>query len=542
VATPDHVRPPAPEPRLIGSDDFDDEQVDRVITLMEQQFPGPVGCTEPRLFTPPLRELTPETTLGFQFITFCHDVLREPLQPWQAWVAIHALELAPGSFASRAGWRFRFKVILIIVARQNGKSDVSRRLKLFRIYATSAKLVIGTAQDLDVARKMLELTNEIIDGVPTLAEDKISYITANGKEKIQFTHNRQYVLKASNSKAGRGSTADHVDLDELREHHDQKAWAALSKTTRARPNGQLWGFSNAGDDESVVLNKIQTNATARIRGAKVESEVDESITDDETMTQTFMAEWSGPSGCELTDVEAIRQANPGLGYLFGIESIWSDLENDTAETFRTETLCQRVEKLDAALDLAGWKNGEDPTGTLAHSRDRISLSVDVSLDGLHTTAVLAAELADGRYRVEAAGAWDSTTVAVRELRQIKARVKPQLVVWFKNGPGASIAADLRGLADDETEVREISGAEVAETCMEFANLVANTRILHGVGDELFNPQVTGAGKKRLGDGWVFVRTSKAHVDAVYAMAGAVHGARTMPAPVEEIEPMLVAAW
>ena len=52
-----------------------------------------VGYEEPRIYTPPLRELTPETTLGFEVIAFSENVLGIKLHPWQKWLFIHALEI-----------------------------------------------------------------------------------------------------------------------------------------------------------------------------------------------------------------------------------------------------------------------------------------------------------------------------------------------------------------------------------------------------------------------------------------------------------------
>jgi hypothetical protein len=51
--------------------------------------------------------------------------------------------------------------------------------------------------------------------------------------------------------------------------------------------------------------------------------------------------------------------------------------------------------------------------------------------------------------------------------------------------------------------------------------------------------VTGAGRLKRGDAWVFSRKGEGHCDAAYAAAGAVHLARTLPAPVGK--PRLVVA-
>ena len=112
------------------------------------------GRREPRIFTPPLRPLeprTPETearTLGYAVIDFARDVMKQPLFPWQEFFFIHALELRS------SGRGLRFKTVLLLVARQNGKSTISQVLGLFVLYILQWKLVLGTAQDLDTAEEV----------------------------------------------------------------------------------------------------------------------------------------------------------------------------------------------------------------------------------------------------------------------------------------------------------------------------------------------------------------------------------------------------
>ena len=51
------------------------------------------GYTEPRIYTPPLRELTEETSLGFAAIQYAKEILHKSLYHWQEWALIHALEI-----------------------------------------------------------------------------------------------------------------------------------------------------------------------------------------------------------------------------------------------------------------------------------------------------------------------------------------------------------------------------------------------------------------------------------------------------------------
>lgn len=69
-----------------------------------------IGSATPRLSTPPLRELTPETSQGFRLIEFA-ELIGVPLLPWQKDLAVRMLEeVAPGEL--------RFKTYVVLVGRQ----------------------------------------------------------------------------------------------------------------------------------------------------------------------------------------------------------------------------------------------------------------------------------------------------------------------------------------------------------------------------------------------------------------------------------------
>ena len=95
----------------------------------------------PRLFTPPDRELTPETSLGYSVIAFSENVLGIKLFPWQKWFYIHALEL-------REDGRLRFKEIHLTVARQNSKTRLSRPSSSgVYSFTSDHDLILGAAQN-----------------------------------------------------------------------------------------------------------------------------------------------------------------------------------------------------------------------------------------------------------------------------------------------------------------------------------------------------------------------------------------------------------
>lgn len=463
-----------------------------------------MGREEPRLWTRPLRELTPETSLGFQAIAFAETVLGLRLLPWQRWWLIHALELRPAGPDGQR--RFRFRVILTLVGRQNGKTTLVKVLSLWAMYAGVAHLVLGVAQSLDIAREAWAGAVELTAATPALAAEVANVRRANGEQCLTLMSGARYRITAATRGAGRGLSVDLLALDELREQRTTEAWAALSKTTMARPNALTIGISNAGDDESIVLNTLRS---AALGGA------DESLA---------IFEWSAPDDCALDDPQAWAQACPGLGITVTIEAIRTALASDTPAVFRTEVLCQHVRALDSAVDPTAWEHCEARTGpTLALVRDRVAVCVDVAPDGQHVTLAGAGVMPDGRIRVETLGAWSSTDAARRELPALLDAIAPAVVGRFPVGPGAVLGPDL------PADTVSITGGDVVAACMSLADLTLTRRIAHP-GDALLTAHISGAQKLPSGDGWRFTRAGGGHVDAAYAVAGAVQLARTLPPP------------
>lgn len=129
-------------------------------------MPSRKGSETPRVYTPPLRELTPDTTIGYDVIEFAEGILGLTLHPWQKWLFIHALEIE-GSFDT--SWRFRYRTVVVEIGRQNGKTFVGMVLALFALYILGMALVLGTAQDLEQAEDMWAAAVEMAQGDPKLA-------------------------------------------------------------------------------------------------------------------------------------------------------------------------------------------------------------------------------------------------------------------------------------------------------------------------------------------------------------------------------------
>ena len=117
------------------------------------------GKETPRIFTPPLRELTPDTSMGFEVADFATDVLEMKLIPWQRWLLIHALEVVDDPVDI---WRLRYRNVQVLVGRQNGKTTLSCVLALYFLYQLEVGLILGTAQDVSNAE---DVWQHVVDEV-----------------------------------------------------------------------------------------------------------------------------------------------------------------------------------------------------------------------------------------------------------------------------------------------------------------------------------------------------------------------------------------
>lgn len=270
--------------------------------------------------------------------------------PWQRWLLIHMLELLVDG-------TYRFRTLIVLVARQNGKTTLMQVLALWRMYVDGASLVIGTAQNLDVAEEAWTGAVEMAEGVPELAAEIAAVDRTNGKKALRLDTGERYKVAAASRRGGRGLSGDLVLLDELREHQSWDAWGAVTKTTMARRSPQILGLSNAGDEMSIVLEHLRQQGYATVRG-----EGDQAL---------GLFEWSAPPGCDMADREAWRQANPALGYgHFSEAAIRAAFGTDPEAVFRTEVLCQWVPRIEPSpIHAQAWASraGADgrPDGPVA---------------------------------------------------------------------------------------------------------------------------------------------------------------------------------
>jgi hypothetical protein len=438
--------------------------------------------------------LTPETSLGFEVIEFSRDILGIELLPWQQWLFIHALELKPDE-------SYRFRTILTLVARQNGKTTALNILALWRMVMDGALVVMGTSTNLDYARKSWLTTVNMAKDSPEINDlFRWPETRTNGRESLEMKSGAFYGIATATRTGGRSLSVDLLILDEIREHRTWEAWSASSKTTNARPRGQRWAISNMGDDGSVVLNHLREKA---IEGA------DPSV---------FIGEWSAPPGCDTGDRSVWPLANPALGHTITEEVIASDHTTDSEPVFRTEVLCQHVPSLEPQpIDPDVWAA---LAVEVLFRFSELHFFIDCSPD-LRSASIAGAAMWDGRPYVSMADYQPGTHWVIPRVQELKQKFPEAKWQLEGNGPASALLEQLENVG--VVVEKPFSGTEMARGCVHLQKLVTNRAMSHS-GDSVFEVALKAAVKRDVGDPGLWAwgrRKSSGDISPLVAATGAL---------------------
>lgn len=354
-----------------------------------------VGSTVPRVFTPPLRELTSETSWGPDIIWFAREVLQEPLTAWQEWFVTHAFELLPPEKVKAMYpdqpqvWDRdipRFKNIVILIARQNGKTHVAKVVIKWALFRKRLPRIMGAAQTKNDAKDLWEEILEECEANPGLKKRMRRTTLNNGSETMRSRWGT-YKIASLERGSARGKTNNMLFMDELREHVSWAGYSALSSTTLSPVGAFNLLASNAGDYRSVVLKSIREKSIAAIESG---------TTDD---VQVGLFEWSADPTRHIDDREGWAEANPDLGQGRMTErDIQAERESKTDDEFRTENLCQWVDDLDDIEPIFGVSAWSAVADHSPHVTGDSVLAVDLSWDAKRVASVAAVQC-NGKYHL-----------------------------------------------------------------------------------------------------------------------------------------------
>jgi hypothetical protein len=446
------------------------------------------GITEPRIWTKPLRELTPKTSRGFEVIDFARDVLNVTLLPWQEWLLIHLLELNPDG-------TMRFRKALVIVGRQNGKTLIGAVLAAFWIYVDAGRwpeqlrefdfVVVGAAQKLDIAMKPWRQVRRW--GAPDdvkvgIAPDRVSMLqeytypprTTNGETELKTLGGATYLPRTFDG--ARGHSAARLMLDELRQQYDYEGWSSIEKSANAMYDSLLVAFSNAGTLRSRVLKDVRDISH-------------EGVEDPDT--EWFVAEWSAEPDAPLTDEKAFAQANPSAGHLPGmtIRGLMRTAAKAREKNVeRIEVLGQWVTaEIVPYLDFPSWADCADAPqvdergvlvyeGSTLPAGTRKVLGVDVSGDRKMAYVAVAGIRDDELAHVEVIAQRPGMLWLEDHLDEVRAKTGiNEIALQGRGAPVSDLAETLKRAG---WNVHEISGTPLLNSAGRLHDAVRDRRLRH----------------------------------------------------------------
>jgi phage terminase large subunit-like protein len=452
------------------------------------------GVTEPRIWTK-----SPDLpSYGIQFIEFCESIGFK-LLPWQQFLAHEICKVTEDD-------KWYFKEVGVIISRQNGKSTFMQLMILWRMYALEQKLQVHTAHKLTTSSEIFWKIDNAIQENASLAESFGKKYESKGSQEIKLKTGERYLVRANNS-ASRGIAApDTVYMDEVREFHDDEVWSSLRYTQMATPNPQTLIFSNAGDQHSIILNRLRERGLAAASGA------DDKI---------GWFEWSAEPGCDIRDKNAWMQANPSAGYTISLDNLEAAM-SDEESIVRTELLCQWVSVVNPAISPTNWTASADKNLKLDREQ-QTWFAIDLSPDR-KAGALIAGQQKGDLINVVLLRTW--TNPVNLDAKQIANDIADEVrkyqieTVAYSRQTSAAIAALLAPAGISTTP---IDGALYGQACDEMLSAITSDRLRHPDNDE-FNRQVLSAVKLPFKDGgWYLGRkVSNATICAAVAMAMVCH--------------------
>ena len=453
------------------------------------------GVVEPRIWTK-----SPDLpSLGIDFIEFCESIGFN-LLPWQQFLAHEICKIDEND-------KWYFKEVGVIISRQNGKSTFMQLMILWRMYGLGQKLQVHTAHKLTTSSEIFWKIDDTIQSFAHLVDRFGKKYESKGSQEIKLNTGERYLVRANNS-ASRGIAApDTVYMDEVREFHDDEVWSSLRYTQMATPNPQTLIFSNAGDQHSIILNRLRERGLAAAAGG-----------DD----RIGWFEWSAEPGCAIDDKKAWAQANPSLGHTISLDNLQAAMMDDES-IVRTELLCQWVSQINPAINPSSWASCASEKVTLS-KEETTWMAIDLSPDR-RAAALLAGQRVEGDKFIVVLLETYSNPVNLDDKQMANSiadwvRKYPVETVAYSRQTAGAVAARLAPAGIPTTA---IDGAVYGQACDEMLSAITSQRMVHGNQEEL-NRQVLSAVKLPFKDGgWYLGRkVSNSTICGAVALAMVSH--------------------
>ena len=450
--------------------------------LIDQAYSGLGGVQTPRIHS----KLNDLPSKGQDMIDFATE-LGINLMEWQRFVCIHGHKV-------REDGRWAHSELGLIMARQQGKSTLMMLRILTGMFVWGEGLQLASAHRLTTSLETFRQIVGLIETHPKLEKEVKKIRWQHGAEEIELFGNRRFVVKAANNAARGLSKPETIHLDELREYKDEDAWSSMRYSMMAAKNPQVWIYSSAGDQHSVILNKLRERALAS------------ATTNDPIGWFEWSAEPDAPILLPSGEMNwsAFAQANPSLGITIHPDNLRAVI-NDPPDIVRTEVLAQWVDTINSAIDAQKWAMCQIDAIPL-DPEQATWLGLDLSPDRKFGALVAAQRLSGERFYIQLLHTWSNDyslndLAVANDIAPYVRKYNTQTVAYSKRTSQAVASR----LSSAGIQVTDMDGAIYAESCDRWLGAINSHRLQHS-GQEELTQQTLSAAKLPFGDGsWIIGR-------------------------------------
>lgn len=463
---------------------------------------------------------------GLEIVDFAGSYGME-LDEWQS----DALD----AFSGVDGDRWVSPANVMVIARQNGKSEILVARALFGMFVLRKRMILYSSHQWASSNEVFLRMKAIIEQNPELDSQVAKVRLSAAQLGFELETGERILFLTRSRAAARGFSGDELYFDECH-FLSEPAHAALRPTLGGRSaEGTIQTFyaASAVDQsrhpDGLVLTRLRQRGIAGEEGIAF-VEYSAGIVDDEGAE--ILPALVPAAVC--VDPEVLMRANPGCPGRISMEFLLDEARTLDPASFATEHLCQGDwPSLDGAasnvVDLDKWAGLRD-----SESRPvpPVCIGFDVSPDRRRASVAIAGLRLDGSPHVEVTDNAEGTGWIVPRVKQLIEDHDPYAVSC--DGAQALLAEQVWNEAGVRVDLLERS--ELAQACGNFIDAVEQMAVRH-LGDPVLLDAIRGATTVGVGgDGWAFSRRSS-HVDvsplyaAVIALMAVTKSGAEMADPV-----------
>ncbi len=423
------------------------------------------------------------------------------------------------------GWASRANVL--VVPRQNGKSEILIGRALFGLFVLRKRLILVSSHQWASSNELFLRMKGIIESSPAL-EAQVEHTRLSAAQLgFELTSGERILFLTRSRAAARGFSADEIYFDEAH-FLSEAAHASLSPAAAARSakgSVQMFYACSAVDQarhpDGLVITRLRQKALEGEEGIAL-VEFSAGLVDDEGRDLLPAAI---PAGMAV-DPEVLERANPGCPLLISHEFLLDRARQLDGPSFWTEHGGMGDwPDLDATaggvVDVDKWAGLRDPDSKPVGP---VKVSFDVSPERRWGSVAVVGKRGDEKLHVEVVDNAPGTGWIVPRIAQL---VADHDVAGIVCDAAQNTLADQVSAATG-MRCEQIDRGELVQACAGFIDLVEDGELRH-LGDPLLLDAIKGAQIGRAGgDGWVFSRrSSRIDISPLYAAVLGLHAGKSL---------------